>query len=161
MSSVYDFSVTLNNGESLPLKNLQGDVLLFVNTASRCGFTPQYEGLEMLHQKYAEQGLTVIGFPCNQFGGQEPGTDEEIARFCTLNVNVTFLLSVKIDVNGDNTDPLFSFLKDNARGVFGSKRIKWNFTKFVVDRDGAVKIRFAPTTKPEALEKALLPMIKA
>ncbi len=159
MPSVYDFTVTLNNGETLPLASLKGKVLVIFNTASRCGFTPQYEGLEKLWLQYKDKDVVLIGFPCNQFGSQEPGTDADIAQFCDLNYNVTFPMSVKVDVNGDNAAPLFNYLKDEARGVLGTKGIKWNFTKFVVDKNGVVRHRFAPTTKPEELEKSLLSLI--
>ena len=135
MPSVYDFTVTLNNGETLPLASLKGKVLVIFNTASRCGFTPQYEGLEKLWLQYKDKDVVLIGFPCNQFGSQEPGTDADIAQFCDLNYNVTFPMSVKVDVNGDNAAPLFNYLKDEARGVLGTKGIKWNFTKFVVDKN--------------------------
>lgn len=159
MASVYDFTVKLNNGDTLALETLRGKVLVLFNTASRCGFTPQYEGLEKLWQQYRDKDVVLIGFPCNQFGGQEPGSDAEIAQFCDLNYHVTFPMSVKVDVNGSNEDPLFRYLKSEARGVLGTKGIKWNFTKFVIDKEGVVRHRFAPTTKPEELEKALLPLL--
>lgn len=159
MASVYDFTVKLNNGDTLALETLRGKVLVLFNTASRCGFTPQYEGLEKLWQQYRDKDVVLIGFPCNQFGGQEPGSDAEIAQFCDLNYHVTFPMSVKVDVNGSNEDQLFRYLKSEARGVLGTKGIKWNFTKFVIDKEGVVRHRFAPTTKPEELEKALLPLL--
>jgi glutathione peroxidase len=127
-------------------------VLLIVNTASKCGFTPQYEGLEALHRKYAQRGLAVLAFPCNQFGAQEPGDAEEIANFCRLTYDVTFPVFAKVDVNGPAAAPLFQHLKQAAKGVLGSEAIKWNFTKFLVDRSGRVAARYAPTTKPEAIE---------
>jgi len=130
-----------------------GRVLLIVNTASQCGFTPQYEGLEALHRRYEAQGLTVLGFPCNQFGGQEPGDATEIANFCSTTYDVTFPVLAKVEVNGDGADPLFQWLKAEAPGLLGTKRIKWNFTKFLVNRDGEVVGRYAPTTKPEDLSK--------
>ena len=159
MSSIYDFTVTLNNGEKLALADLKGQVVLIVNTASRCGFTPQYEGLESLFRRFQTRGLTVIGFPCNQFGQQEPGSDKDIQQFCDLNFNVSFPMSAKIEVNGNNADPLFEFLKDQARGVLGSRGIKWNFTKFIVDPDGNIVDRYAPTTKPAELEKVIIPLL--
>ena len=159
MPSIYDFTVTLNNGDKLALADLKGQVILIVNTASRCGFTPQYEGLESLFRRFQTRGLTVIGFPCNQFGQQEPGSDKDIQQFCDLNFNVSFPMSAKIDVNGNNADPLFEFLKDQARGVLGSRGIKWNFTKFIVDPDGNIVDRYAPTTKPAELEKVIIPLL--
>lgn len=130
-----------------------GKVLLVVNTASKCGFTPQYEGLEALWRKYRDHGFEVIAFPCNQFGNQEPGGAEEIASFCEVNYGVSFPLMAKVDVNGTGAEPLFEWLKSEAPGIFGSKRIKWNFTKFLIGRDGKVVRRYAPTEKPAALER--------
>ena len=152
MTTVYDFSATLLSGEEIPLKKFQGKVLLIVNTASKCGFTPQYSGLEELYKKYTARGFEVLAFPCNQFGGQEPGDAEEIQRFCSLNYVVTFPLFSKVDVNGKDAHPLFGFLKHAKRGLPGSEAIKWNFTKFLVDRNGAVVGRYAPLTKPEELQ---------
>ena len=152
MTTVYNFSATSVSGEEIPLKNFQGKVLLIVNTASKCGFTPQYTGLEELHKKYAALGFEVLAFPCNQFGGQEPGDTEEIKNFCALTYNVTFPLFGKIDVNGKSAHPLFGFLKRAKPGLLRSESIKWNFTKFLVDRNGAVVGRFAPLTKPEELQ---------
>ena len=149
MMTLGDFTVRANSGDDLDLASRQGDVLLIVNVASKCGFTPQYAGLEKLHAQYRERGFAVLGFPCNQFGGQEPGDAEEIANFCRLNYDVTFPLMAKIDVNGSEADPLFEWLKSEAPGVLGSKRIKWNFTKFLVGRDGKVVRRYAPNDKPE------------
>jgi glutathione peroxidase len=149
--TVLDFSVKDAEGRDYPLRQHQGKVLLIVNVASRCGFTPQYKGLQELHEKYAGQGLVVLGFPCNQFGGQEPGTNAEIQGFCTLNYGVTFPVLGKIDVNGDQADPLYVHLKSQAAGILGSEAIKWNFTKFLVDRHGRVRQRYAPTTTPPAL----------
>jgi glutathione peroxidase len=146
--SVHQHSVTLNNGQSINLSEYAGKVVLFVNTASKCGFTPQYDGLEKLYQDYHEKGLVVLGFPCDQFGHQEPGNNEEIAQFCSMKYNVTFPLSEKIEVNGDNAAPLYQTLKEQAPGLLGSKRIKWNFTKFLVNKNGEVIKRYAPTTKP-------------
>ena len=149
MTTLGDFTVRTNSGDELNLASRQGDVLLIVNVASKCGFTPQYAGLEKLHAQFRERGFTVLGFPCNQFGGQEPGDADEIANFCRLNYDVTFPLMAKIDVNGSEADPLFEWLKSEAPGVLGSKRIKWNFTKFLVGRDGKVVRRYAPNDKPE------------
>ena len=149
--SIYDLSVISASGETVPLSQYQENVLLIVNTASKCGFTPQYKGLEALYQEYADRGLVVLGFPCNQFGKQEPGSNNEINAFCELNYGVTFPLFAKLEVNGENADPLFRFLKSKAPGVLGSTSIKWNFTKFLVGRQGGVIKRFAPTAKPESL----------
>lgn len=151
MTTIYDFTVPRLDGTPEDLGQYAGRVLLIVNTASECGFTPQYKGLEALYRDYRERGLTVLGFPCNQFGGQEPGENSEIARFCEVNYGVTFPMFAKIDVNGDSAHPLYAWLKKEAPGVLGSERIKWNFTKLLVDRDGRVVGRFAPTTTPEEL----------
>jgi glutathione peroxidase len=151
--TIADFKAKLPSGEEISLADKQGKVLLVVNTASKCGLTPQYEGLEALWRKYKDQGLEVIGFPCNQFMGQEPGTAEEIASFCSLTYDVTFPLMAKIDVNGPTTAPLYKWLKDQAPGMMGSKSVKWNFTKFLLDREGKVVRRYAPTDKPEDLAK--------
>ena len=148
MTAITDFTVKAADGTPASLEAYRGKVLLIVNTASKCGFTPQYEGLEALHRDYAARGFEVLGFPCNQFGGQEPGDAAEIANFCTLTYDVTFPVFAKVDVNGGDADPLFDRLKADAPGVLGSKAIKWNFTKFLVDRDGKVVDRYAPTTKP-------------
>lgn len=152
MSAITDFEVRAADGGIASLDTWRGKVLLIVNTASKCGFTPQYEGLEALHRKYGARGFEVLAFPCNQFGGQEPGDAQEIANFCTLTYDVTFPVFAKIDVNGANADPLFERLKGDAPGVLGSKAIKWNFTKFLVDRAGNVVARYAPTTKPADIE---------
>jgi len=151
MPSIYDFEVKDIHGKAVPLSRYKGKVLLIVNTASKCGFTPQYKGLEALHQKYHARGLEVLGFPCNQFGAQEPGTEDEIASFCELNFGVTFPLFAKVDVNGDDAAPLYRHLKQAKPGLLGSEAIKWNFTKFLVDRKGNVVERFAPNTEPDAL----------
>ena len=143
--------VTEADGTTADLSDHKGEVLLIVNVASQCGFTPQYEGLEALQRKYGDRGFTVLGFPCNQFGEQEPGNAEETANFCKLNYDVSFPLYAKIDVNGDNAAPLYKHLKDEAPGLLGSKSIKWNFTKFLVDRSGKVVKRYPPQTKPEDL----------
>ena len=151
MTPVTDFTVRTAAGAMTGLDAYRGKVLLIVNTASKCGFTPQYEGLEALHRRYAERGFEVLGFPCNQFGAQEPGDAAEIASFCSLTYDVTFPVFAKVEVNGAGADPLFQRLKAEAPGLMGSKAIKWNFTKFLVDRQGRVARRYAPTTKPEAL----------
>ena len=151
MTTVMDFSAVLANGEPKNLNDYQGKVLLIVNTASKCGFTPQYTGLESLHQTYGERGFSVLAFPCNQFGGQEPGSEEEIQSFCDLNYQTSFPLFSKIEVNGAASHPLYAHLKEQAPGVLGSKRIKWNFTKFLVNQQGKVVKRYAPSTKPEAI----------
>ena len=157
--SIYDFEVQTMEGETRKLDSYRGKVLLIANTASKCGFTPQFAGLETLHETYAEQGLVVLGFPCNQFGGQDPGSDGEILDFCVKNYGVSFPMHSKIDVNGSQASPLFQYLKKEAKGALGSERIKWNFTKFLVGKDGKVLKRFAPLTKPEdirgEIEKAL------
>jgi len=143
--------VTAADGSATDLSAYAGKVLLIVNTASQCGFTPQYEGLEALHRRFANRGLAVLAFPCNQFGAQEPGNAEEIANFCRRTYDVTFPIFARIDVNGANAAPLFRHLKQEAKGVLGSEAVKWNFTKFLVDRTGKVVARYAPTTKPEAI----------
>ncbi|VXD02976.1 Hydroperoxy fatty acid reductase gpx1 [Sphingomonas sp. T1] len=149
--TITDFTVKAANGTPASLAAYAGKVLLIVNTASKCGFTPQYEGLEALHRDYADRGFEVLAFPCNQFGAQEPGDAAEIANFCTLTYDVTFPVFAKVDVNGGDADPLFDRLKSDAPGVLGSKAIKWNFTKFLIDRNGTVVARYAPTTKPADL----------
>ena len=151
MSSVYDFTANALDGSSVSLRDYAGKVLLIVNTASKCSFTPQYEGLEALYEKYRDRGLAVLGFPCNQFRAQEPGTAEEIGSFCHKNYGVSFPMFEKIEVNGPGAHPLYRWLKSSAKGVLGTEVIKWNFTKFLVDRQGQVVDRFAPTTKPEDL----------
>lgn len=148
MTSIADFTVTTNRGEPLDLAQKQGKVLLVVNTASQCGFTPQYDGLEELYQKYGERDFEVLGFPCNQFGGQEPGDADEIAQFCKVNFGVSFPLMAKVEVNGSEASPLFDWLKREATGVLGTRAIKWNFTKFLIDRDGSVVRRYGPGDKP-------------
>lgn len=153
MGTVYDFSAKKLGGEETSLDSFRGQVLLIVNVASKCGFTPQYDGLEALYRKYAAKGFAVLGFPCNQFGAQEPGDAAEIAQFCSLTYDVTFPMFDKIDVNGSHTHPLYEFLKSEQKGVLGTEPIKWNFTKFLVDRQGQVVDRFAPTTKPSEVEK--------
>ena len=150
-ATVYDIEASDIQGRSGPLSQYQGKVLLIVNTASACGFTPQYKGLQALHEQYAAKGLVVLGFPCNQFGAQEKGSDEEIARFCDLNFGVSFPLMHKIEVNGSAAHPLYRWLTTQAPGVLGTKAIKWNFTKFLLGRDGQVIRRYAPQDKPEKL----------
>ncbi|KAF0803743.1 glutathione peroxidase [Alcanivorax xiamenensis] len=156
---IYDYSAVTLDGEERSLADFKGKVLLIVNTASKCGFTPQYKGLQTLYQRYKERGLVVLGFPCNQFGRQEPGDEVEIGAFCEKNYGVDFPMFAKIDVNGSDTHPLYRHLKSEAPGLLGSEGIKWNFTKFLVDQSGRVVRRYAPKDKPEALaadiEKAL------
>ncbi len=150
--SVYDIAVETLDGKRATLRPYAGKVMLVVNTASQCGFTPQYAGLEKLHEKFGPKGLAVLGFPCNQFGRQEPGTAGEIAAFCERNYGVSFPLHAKVDVNGPGAHPLFRWLKNAKRGFLGTGRIKWNFTKFLIDRQGSVVKRYAPSTDPKALE---------
>jgi glutathione peroxidase len=157
-TTIYDFTVKDNKNQDFSFEQLKGQVLLIVNTASKCGFTPQYKELETLYQKYKEQGFVVIGFPCDQFGHQEPGTDEDILSFCEVNFGVTFPLMKKINVNGDDAIPLYKFLKKQAGG-FLSSAVKWNFTKFLVSRQGKVIKRYGPTTKPNAIEKDILKLL--
>ncbi|NCN85567.1 MAG: glutathione peroxidase [Sphingomonadales bacterium] len=151
---VTEFQVKQADGSDLDLSKHKGKVLLIVNTASKCGFTPQYEGLEKLHQEYEDKGLEILAFPCNQFGNQEPGDADEIRNFCSLNYDVSFPLMGKIEVNGNDADPLWKYLKSEKSGLLGS-RIKWNFTKFLVDRDGNVVARFGPAVKPEQLKSEI------
>lgn len=150
--SVYDFTVDRIDGHSQPLSDFKGKVLLIVNTASHCGFTPQYKGLQELHEKYQDSGFQVLGFPCNQFGGQEPGSNAEIQEFCTLKYDVSFPMFAKVNVNGSDASPLYQHLKTEAKGAFGTEAIKWNFTKFLVNRNGKVIKRFASNTPPEKLD---------
>jgi glutathione peroxidase len=152
MSTVYDFNARDIDGKERSLSEFRGKLLVIVNVASQCGFTPQYKGLEELHRKYAGKGVEVLGFPCNQFGKQEPGNAEEIKNFCSLNYDVTFPIFAKIDVNGPQAHPLYQFLEREKRGFLGTKNIKWNFTKFLIGRDGEVLGRFAPTFTPEQLD---------
>jgi len=151
MASIYDFDALRIDGTSVPLRQYEGQVLLIVNTASACGFTPQFGGLEALHQQYGAKGLVVLGFPCNQFGNQDPGSDGEIASFCQLNYGVSFPMMAKIDVNGADASPLYRWLVSEAPGLLGLKAIKWNFTKFLVGKDGQVIRRYAPQDTPEKL----------
>jgi len=159
MTSIYDFSVKTIDGEQKSLADYRGKTLLIVNVASKCGFTSQYEGLEKLYEQYKGQGLEVLAFPCNQFGAQEPGSEAEIKSFCSLTYNVTFPLFAKIDVNGPNTAPLFEFLKKEEKGILGTEGIKWNFTKFLVDKNGNVVERYAPTTTPESIGEKVAPLL--
>ncbi|WP_017672620.1 glutathione peroxidase [Blastomonas sp. AAP53] len=150
--NVFEFTMPLPDGSTKPLSDYEGQVLLIVNTASKCGFTPQYEGLEELHRAYQDRGFEVLGFPCNQFGAQEPGDAEEIKNFCSLTYDVTFPLSKKIAVNGEEADPLWKYLKSQQAGLMGSRAIKWNFTKFLIDRKGTVVARYGSMVKPEQLK---------
>jgi glutathione peroxidase len=152
-ATVYDFEARQIDGKTRSLADFKGKVMLIVNTASKCGFTPQFGGLEALHQSHAGKGLVVLGFPCNQFGSQDPGSDDEIAGFCQVNYGVSFPMMGKIDVNGPAAHPLYQWLSSEAPGLLGSKAIKWNFTKFLVGKDGHVIKRYAPTDKPESLAK--------
>ena len=161
MTTLYDFTAVDIKGQEIPLSDYRGKVLLIVNTASKCGFTPQYEGLEALYRDLQERGLVVLGFPCNQFGAQEPGDAAEIASFCSLTYDVSFPMFAKIDVNGPKENPLYAWLKAEAPGLLGTQSIKWNFTKFLVDGSGKVVGRFAPADKPEALRKEILALLPA
>jgi glutathione peroxidase len=152
-TSVYDFQAVDIKGKERSLADYKGQVLLIVNTASKCGFTPQFEGLQSLHSDLSDKGLTVLGFPCNQFLSQDPGDEQEIGQFCSMNYGVDFPMFSKVDVNGEDAHPLFNYLKKEARGLMGSEKIKWNFTKFLVNRDGKVVGRYAPKTKPEDIRK--------
>jgi glutathione peroxidase len=155
MASIYDFSAKTLDGAEQKLDAYRGKAMLIVNVASKCGFTPQYEGLEALYRKLEPQGLVVLGFPCDQFGHQEPGDEAEIRNFCSLNYDVSFPMFAKIDVNGADAHPLYKYLKHEAKGLLGSEGIKWNFTKFLVGKDGAVIKRYAPTDTPQGIEKAV------
>lgn len=151
--SIYDFEVKNIDGQLIPLKNYEGKTLLIVNVASKCGFTPQYTELEQIYREYKGQGLEILAFPCNQFGAQEPGSEEEIKQFCSLTYDVSFPLFAKVDVNGDAATPLYTFLKESLPGILGSKAIKWNFTKFLIDKTGKPVERYAPNDKPLDLVK--------
>jgi glutathione peroxidase len=152
-TTIADFTVVTNRGAELDLKDKLGSVLLVVNTASKCGFTPQYDGLEKLYRQFKDQGFEVLGFPCNQFGAQEPGNADDIAEFCKVNFGVTFPLMAKVDVNGDDASPLFDWMKSEAKGLMGSTSIKWNFTKFLIDREGNVVKRYGPQDTPASIAK--------
>lgn len=158
---IYDIDYVANTGETVSFKQYAGKVVLIVNTASKCGFTPQYDGLEALYKAHKDEGLEVIGFPCDQFGHQEPGSDSDIAQFCEMRFNLSFPLSKKIEVNGDNAAPIFKLLKNEAPGVLGTKGIKWNFTKFLIGKDGKVLKRYSPNTKPEKIEDDITAALKA
>jgi len=160
MKSIYDIKVKTINGEETTLEPYKGKVLLIVNVASKCGYTPQYDGLETLHEKYKDQGLVVLGFPCNQFGSQEPGSEAEIQNFCRVNFGVTFPMFSKINVNGEETHPLYRYLKSEQPGILGTEAIKWNFTKFLVDKEGNVVERFGSSTKPKELEEKIEALLK-
>jgi len=153
MTNIYDFTAPTLRGQPKALADYKGKVMLVVNTASKCGFTPQYEGLETLHKELGDKGLSILGFPCNQFGKQEPGNADDITSFCQINYGVGFDMFEKVDVNGDDADPLFTYLKGQAPGVLGTKKIKWNFTKFLIGKDGEVIKRYAPKTKPEDIRR--------
>ena len=157
--TIADFTARLPNGEDISLADKLGKVLLVVNTASKCGFTPQYDGLEALWRDYGDKGIEVLAFPCNQFGGQEPGSADEIESFCKVNFGVSFPLFAKIEVNGDGATPLYRWLKSEAPGIMGSKGIKWNFTKFLIGRDGKVVRRYAPTDKPEKIARDIAELL--
>lgn len=159
MTTVFDFCVRTLAGEEISLSEFRGEVLLIVNTASACGFTPQYDGLQKLYGKLHARGFSVLGFPCNQFGAQEPGSDAEIGQFCASRFGIGFPMFAKIEVNGRNAHPLYKFLTQQKRGIFGSGRIKWNFTKFLADREGRVVARYAPTMRPEALEEQITTLL--
>lgn len=160
-TSVHDFTCKSNSDQDRPLVEFKGKVLLIVNTASKCGFTPQFAGLEELYEKYREQGLEILGFPCNQFGKQDPGSNDEITEFCQLNYGVSFPIFGKIEVNGRATDPLYKHLKHEAPGTLGTRAIKWNFTKFLVDSSGQVIRRFAPATTPSQIEAEIEALLSA
>ena len=160
MKTIYDFKVKTIQGEETTLEKYKGKVLLIVNVASQCGFTPQYDGLETLYQQYKEKGLVILGFPCNQFGSQEPGTEEEIQNFCRVNFGVTFPMFSKLKVNGEDTHPLYVYLKSEQPGFLGSEMIKWNFTKFLVNQTGKVVERFGSSTKPKEIEEEIKTLLK-
>lgn len=155
----YDFKANSLQGKEIAMDNYKNKVVVVVNTASKCGLTPQYEGLENLYKKYQDQGLVILGFPCNQFGKQEPGSEKEIAQGCLLNYGVSFPMFSKVDVNGENAHPIFTYLKQELKGTFGNS-IKWNFTKFIIDKQGNAVKRIAPFTKPEQMEKQIVELLK-
>lgn len=159
MSTIYDFEVKTIDGKTIALESFKGKVMLIVNVASKCGFTTQYEGLEKLYQTHRGEGLVILGFPCNQFKTQEPGTEQEIMEFCRLNYGVTFPLFAKVEVNGPAAHPLYIYLKTQCPGVLGSEAIKWNFTKFLVDASGTVLSRYAPSTEPADLEEDIIQLL--
>jgi glutathione peroxidase len=157
--NLYSFSVKTANGEQVLLEKFKGKAVLIVNVASKCGFTPQYVGLEALYREFKDKGFTILGFPCNQFGAQEPGTNEEIQQFCSLNYEVSFPIMAKVDVNGPDADPLYNWLKGSAPGLLGTENIKWNFTKFLIDKNGNVLERYAPQTEPKDIAKDIAKLI--
>ena len=159
--SIYDFKVQAADGSQVDMNDYRGQVLVIVNTASKCGFTPQFDGLEKLYQQYKDQGFTVLGFPCNQFRNQDPGSNDEIVEFCQVNYGVTFPMMAKIDVNGDDADPVYKWLTSKAKGFLGSKSIKWNFTKFLVGRDGEVLERFGSQDEPAKMAKSIEAALEA
>lgn len=161
MSEFYKLSPKDRKGEPFPFSQLEGKVVLIVNVASKCGFTPQYQELEALYKKYKDEGLMIVGFPCNQFGRQEPGSDEEIGQFCQLNYGVTFPVLKKVDVNGSDADPVYEYLKSQKSGLLGFKGIKWNFEKFLVDKKGTVHERYSSLTKPSSLDATIAELLKA
>lgn len=158
-NEIYSFKVKTIDGQETSLENFKGKVMLIVNVASKCGFTPQYKGLEQLYRQYKDKGLEILGFPCNQFGAQEPGDENEIKSFCSLTYDVTFPMFAKVDVNGANTHPLYAYLKKKEKGLLGTEAVKWNFTKFLIDKQGNVIDRFAPQAKPEDLSKKIEPLL--
>lgn len=160
MTKFYDFSADLLNGKTVAMSGYKGNIVLVVNTASKCGLTPQYEGLEALYKEYSDKGLVILGFPCNQFGAQEPGSADEITEFCQINYGVSFPMFEKIEVNGPNTHPIFKFLKEEKGGIFGDD-IKWNFTKFLIGKDGVPIQRYAPTTEPHSLREDIERALKS
>jgi glutathione peroxidase len=159
MSSVYDFEAKSIDGQTVKLDAYKGKTLLIVNVASKCGFTPQYEGLEALYKKHKDKGLVILGFPCDQFGHQEPGDENQIKDFCSLTYGVDFPMFAKVEVNGDNAHPLYKYLKSEEKGILGTTAIKWNFTKFLVDKAGKVLKRYGSMDKPESIEKDLVPLL--
>ena len=158
MATIYDFKAVASNGKEIDFKEFEGKVLLIINTASKCGFTPQFDGLEKLNEKYRDRGLVCIGFPCNQFANQDPGTDSEIEGFCRMNYGVTFQIMKKVDVNGKDAHPIFKYLRSQTKGLLGD-RVKWNFTKFLVSRDGKIIKRFGPAIVPAKLESEIEKML--
>jgi glutathione peroxidase len=159
MSSVYDFTANTIDGQSIKLDAYQGKTLLIVNVASKCGFTPQYKGLEALYEKYKDKGLVILGFPCDQFGHQEPGNEQEIKEFCSLTYDVKFPMFAKVKVNGDDAHPLYKYLKNEEKGILGTTAIKWNFTKFLVDKGGKVRKRYGSMDTPESIDKDIAPLL--
>lgn len=160
MSSLHDFTVKNDKNADVPLSKYKGNVVLVVNVASKCGFTPQYAGLEEIYKKFKDKNFTIIGFPCNQFGFQEPGNNEEIQSFCQMNYGVSFPVMAKVEVNGADASPVYRFLKEKAPGILGTELIKWNFTKFLVDKNGNVVQRYAPNTEPKDIEKDIVSLLE-